>query len=185
MNIKHDAKLLHIGLYVVIAILAYLLIKIAIIDPREIRAEERYNQRESRLRMTNLKEAQILYQKRHGKYTDNLDSLITFIKTDRYVDSVMNAYDSLTRRPSNPFRPLSSGQFFPDSLYSTPRSGQNYIVQIDTTTTIDTVVNQRGNLLRVDTSVVIGVRYYIEDPDGYGTIGSIDSDNLKNTASWE
>jgi hypothetical protein len=50
---------------------------------------------------------------------------------------------------------------------------------------IDTVVNQRGRILRVDSTVTIGNLYYIEDPDGYGTIGSIDNDALKNTASWE
>ena len=60
-----------------------------------------------------------------------------------------------------------------------------YILQIDTSIVIDTVVNRRGKITRVDTTISLGSRYYVEDPDGYGTIGSLDNDALKNTASWE
>ena len=101
------------------------------------------------------------------------------------IDSVMAAVDSVSKKSSNPFISLSNGEFAPDSLYKTPKSQQRYIVEIDTSLSVDTVVNRTGKILRVDSTIVIGGRYYIEDPDGYGTVGSLDNDALKNTASWE
>jgi hypothetical protein len=89
-------------------------------------------------------------------------------------------------KPANPFKSLLHGEFTADSLYRSPKSQSPFIVQIDTSVQSDTVVAARtGKVLRVDTKTVIGKRYLIEDPDGYGTIGSIDNDALKNTASWE
>src|SRR5690606_23310686 len=109
MNSKQDAWYIHAALYAIIAILIYVLIKVAVLDPNEIVAQEKYNKQESRLRMKNLKEAEILWYNKHGKFTANLDSLIEFIKNDPYVDSVRNAFDSLSRRPADPFVKLSSG----------------------------------------------------------------------------
>lgn len=182
---KSEPWYIHAGLYAIIAILVVVLIKVAIIDPKEIVQAEKFNRKESRLRMDNLKEGEILYQKNHGNFTANLDTLINFIKYDPTVDSIMTAIDSITKRPANPFVPLSHGEFTPDSLFKTPKSQQRYIVEIDTTLTIDTVVNRSGKMMRIDSTTVIGSRYYIEDPDGYGTIGSVENDALKNTASWE
>lgn len=182
---NEDPWYLHTGLYFIIAVLTVLLIKVAVIDPKEEIDAERYYKTEARLRMANLKEAQILYNKKFKTYTNSVDKLIEFIKTDRFVDSVVNAFDSTTMKPANPFKPLSNGVFTPDSLYKTPKSHKPFIVQIDTSITRDTVINQRGKVLRVDTKKLIGTKYYIEDPDGYGTIGSIDNEALKNTASWE
>lgn len=182
---NEDPWYLHAGLYFIIAVLTVLLIKVAVIDPKEEIDAERYYKTEARLRMANLKEAQILYNKKFKTYTNSVDKLIEFIKTDRFVDSVVNAFDSTTMKPANPFKPLSNGVFTPDSLYKTPKSHKPFIVQIDTSITRDTVINQRGKVLRVDTKKLIGTKYYIEDPDGYGTIGSIDNEALKNTASWE
>ena len=135
---NEDPWYIHAGLYFIVAILTFLLIKVAVIDPSAEVEAEKYYKVETRLRMANLKEAQILFQKKNGAFTASLDKLIDFIKNDRFVDSVVNA-----------------------------------------------VVNPAGKLLRVDTKTVIGTKYYIEDPNGYGTIGSIDNDALKNTASWE
>ena len=182
---NEDPWYLHAGLYFIIAVLTVLLIKVAVIDPKKEIDAERYYKTEARLRMANLKEAQILYNKKFKTYTNSVDKLIEFIKTDRFVDSVVNAFDSTTMKPANPFKPLSNGVFTPDSLYKTPKSHKPFIVQIDTSITQDTVINQRGKVLRVDTKKLIGTKYYIEDPDGYGTIGSIDNEALKNTASWE
>ncbi len=182
---KSEPWYIHAGLYTVIVILVLVLIKVAIIDPKEIVTEEKYNRKESRLRMSNLKEAEILYERKHGRFSGNLDSLINFVKNDPMVDSIMTAIDSMTKRPANPFKPLSSGEFVADSLYKSPKTHQRYIVQIDTSLSVDTVVNQRGKVLRVDSVMTIGNLYYIEDPDGYGTIGSLDNEALKNTASWE
>jgi hypothetical protein len=180
-----DPLYLHIILYVIIAILTIILIKVAIIDPKEVVAVEKFNRKESRLRMDNIKEAQILWQKKNGNFTENLSDLIVFIKDDPFVDSVVNAFDSLTMKSANPFNALSHGEFTPESLMYSPRSHSMYILQIDTSISIDTTVNRRGKVIRVDTTVVLGTRYYLEDPDGYGTIGDIYNDALKNTASWE
>jgi hypothetical protein len=172
-------------MYVIIVVLIALLVKVAILDPKEIVQEEKFYRRESRLRMDNLKEAQILWYNKHNRFTDNLDSLVDFVKNDPYVDSVVNAFDSISRRPANPFKSLYYGEFIPDSLYTTPKSYQRYIVKIDTSMDVDTIVNREGKVLRLDSNVVIGSMYYIEDPDGYGSIGSLDNEALKNTASWE
>jgi hypothetical protein len=176
---------IHAALYAVIVILAVVLIKVAILDPKEIVEQEKHYRTESRLRMKNIKEAEILWQEKYGKFTNNLDSLIYFIKNDPMVDSVVNAIDSVTKKPANPFIPLAQGEFIADSLFRTPKSQQPYLVQIDTTTNVDTVVNRQGKLLRIDSTLVIGSLYYIEDPDGYGSVGSLDNQALKNTVSWE
>lgn len=180
-----DPWYIHAALYLVIAILSVLLIKIAIIDPKNAVEQERFWRTESRLRMNNIKAAEILYQSKFGNYTDDLQKLITFIKTDNFVDSVMNAFDSLTMKPANPFKPLSNGEFTPESLMHSPRSFQEYILQIDTSLTIDTTINRRGVVIKIDSTLVLGTRYYLEDPDGYGTVGDLNSDALKNTSSWE
>ena len=182
---KSEPWYFHAALYAVIVILIAILIKVAIIDPKDVIESEKYFKNEARLRMKNLKEAEILYQKKYNRFSGNLDTLINFIKTDNMVDSVINGYDSLSRRSTNPFVKLSDGEFTPDSLFRTPKSQQQFKLQIDNTVTADTVVNRRGRIVRVDTTIVSGTKYYLEDPDGYGTIGSLDNDALKNTASWE
>jgi len=180
-----DPWYVHAALYVVIAILSVLLIKIAIIDPKNAVEQDRFWRTESRLRMNNIKAAEILWQVKNGNYTDNLEQLITFIKTDNFVDSVMNAFDSLTMKPANPFKPLSNGEFSPESLLTSPRSFQDYVLQIDTSISIDTTINRRGKVVGIDTVIILGTRYYLEDPDGYGSVGDLNSDALKNTSSWE
>ncbi|MFO7526265.1 MAG: hypothetical protein R6W68_12510 [Ignavibacteriaceae bacterium] len=181
---NQDPWYVHAGLYAVVLILVIILIKVAIIDPREVVEKENYNRAETRLRMTNLKEAQILWEKKHGRYTDNLDSLINFIHSP-FADSIRNSFDSLTLRAGDPFVVLTHGEFTPESLFFSPKSGERFSITVDTTLSIDTVVTTRGRFLRVDTTLKIGTRYIIEDPNGYGTIGSIENEALKNTASWE
>ncbi len=182
---KSDPWYIHAILYAVILFLVFILVKVAIIDPTQIVETDKYNKKESRLRMKNLREAEILWEKKHGSFTANLDSLITFVKNDPFVDSVRNAFDSLSNKRADPFMTLSSGQFSPDSLYKSPKSGQKYIVQVDTTTSVDTIYTPSNKIKRVDTLKKVGTRYLIEDPDGYGAIGDIESDAKKNTASWE
>ena len=182
---KSDPWYTHAILYTVIVILAGLLIKVAIIDPKDEVAQEKYNKSESRLRMKNIKEAQILWEKKFGRFTGSLDSLVNFIKNDKMVQQVRSGFDSLSRRPTDPFVQLTHGEFTPDSLLRTPKSWQFYTLQIDTSEQVDTVVNRQGKVLRVEKYTVIGKRYFIEDPDGYGTVGSLNDDALKNTSSWE
>ncbi|MBZ0201093.1 MAG: hypothetical protein K8H86_14570, partial [Ignavibacteriaceae bacterium] len=173
------------GLYLVIAVLVYLLVRVAIIEPKEIVSLERYAKKESRLRMENIKEAQILFQKKNGHFTASMDSLVSFLKNSPFVDSVRNGFDSLSKRPTDPFHKLEGGAFVPDSLFKTPKSFKPYLVQIDTSVVTDTIYTPQGKVKRVETRTVIGSRYYVEDPDGYGTVGSVESDALKNSLSWE
>jgi hypothetical protein len=180
-----DPWYIHAALYLVIAILTILLIKVAIIDPNDAVEQDRFWRTESRLRMNNIKAGQILFQKKFGNYTDDLNKLVQFIREDKFVDSVKNAFDSLTMKPSNPFKPLSHGEFTPESLKLSPRTFQPYVLQIDTSISIDTTINRRGAVVKVDTNRVLGTKYFLEDPDGYGTVGDLTNDALKNTSSWE
>ena len=185
MSSKSEPWYIHTILYVIIVVLAYVLIKVAIIDPQAVMKKEKYWKEESRARMLNLREAQILWKENHDRFTDDLDSLINFVESDTAVTNLIGQTDTLTGRSKYPFKDLVSGQFNTDSLYYAPKSHGYYILQVDTTTEYDTVVNQRGNIVRVDTLINIGDRYLLEDPDGYGKIGDINSDALINTPSWE
>jgi hypothetical protein len=182
---KSEPWYVHAVLYVIIIALVYVLIQVAIIGPTEIIEKEKYFKTESRARMLNLREAQILWKNKNGSYTDNLDSLIAFIQKDTSVTNLKEKIDSLTGKSRYPFKPLAHGAFDPESLFWTPKSHSNYILQVDTTIELDTVVNRRGNIVRVDTITSIGNRYLLEDPDGYGKIGDLNSDALINTPSWE
>ena len=185
MNKRNEPWYVHAALIAVILVLTYLLIQVAIIEPTRVVKAEKYFTKESRLRMDNLRQAEILWEDRFNKYTDNLDSLIWFISNDSLVQRLKTEVDSLTGRSKNPFKPLSTGEFIPDSLYTAPKSHQPYIVKVDTSVSVDTVINRRGRIVSIDTTIVIGTRYVIKDPDGYGKIGDLYSDALKNTASWE
>lgn len=185
MSSKSEPWYIHTILYVIIAVLVYVLIRVAIIDPQEVIEKERYWRSESRARMLNLREAQILWKDRYGRFTDDLDSLINFVKNDTSIANLKGQIDTLTGRSKYPFDPLVSGPFDPDSLYYAPKSNSRYTLKVDTTTEYDTVVNRRGNIVRIDTLINIGNRYLLEDPDGFGKIGDINSDALINTPSWE
>lgn len=185
MSKRSEPWYIHAVLYVVIIVLAYLLVKVAIIDPNRVMEQERYFKAESRLRMSNIREIEKLYEEKHDQYTDDADTLLQFVKNDPFVDSVMAGYDTLTQRSTNPFKDLTHGAFTPESLFHAPKSGEPYIIAVDTTAEYDSVIDRRGRLVKVDTNITIGERYVIEDPDGYGTIGDLYSDAKQNTASWE
>jgi len=182
---KTDPWYLHAGLYVVIAVLVYFLVKVAVLDPQEIVALEKYNKTEARLRMKNLKEAELLFFKKNKKFTNDLDALINFLKTDSSIDSIKTAVDSITNKSSNPFLMLSDGKLTYDSLFLTPKSRQRFVLSIDSTKSADSVVTPSGKLLRIDTSYKIGTRFKIECPDGYGSIGDLENEALKTVVSWE
>lgn len=194
---KSDPWYVHAGLYAIIVGLVFLLIYVAIIEPNQVTAMEKYYKTESRARMNNLRQAQILWEDKHESYTDNIDSLIHFIKTDTGVANTVLGYDTITMRSTNPFGNLTETEpfindsgdtlfkFNPDSLRLTPKSHSRFIVKVDTTVDIDTVINRRGKIVKVDTITTIGQRYVIENPDSKDKIGDLFSDALKNTASWE
>jgi len=185
MNKRKEPWYIHAPLYLLIVVLSYILIQVAIIEPKEIVEKENYFKTESRLRMNNIKQAEILWQEKHQQFTDNLDSLVHFITTDTNIVKLYTQVDS-TGRIRNPFVALkSTGAFTPESLFYAPKSHRPYILQVDTSISYDSVVNRWGKLISIDTLTVIGKRYFLKDPDGYGKIGDLYNDALKNTASWE
>jgi hypothetical protein len=185
MNKKSEPWYIHAILYLVIVVLAYVLIRVAIIEPTEIVEAEKYYKSESRARMINIKAAEILWEKRFGSYTDNLDSLVHFVKKDSLVQNLVTGVDTMTGRSSNPFSDLTAGNFIADSILLSPKSFTRYHLYVDTTKTIDTVINRRGKITKIDSNIVIGTKYFLKCPDGYGTVGDSTDIALKNTASWE
>lgn len=171
---KSEPAYIHIILILIIIGLTYLLIQVAILEPQRIIEQEKYWKEESRLRMLNLKQLELLYKEKYGKYTDSFDSLFTLFKKDPNIQAKV---DSL-------FRPLKHGSFELDSLRWSPKSNQAYILQVDSTLRADSVFTKAGRFLRIDTTVVIGELYYIECPDGYGTIGDLTNPLKVNTTSW-
>ena len=51
--------------------------------------KEKYYKQESRLRMSNLRAAEKLWEAKYGRFTDNLNDLINFLKTDPSVKKAM------------------------------------------------------------------------------------------------
>jgi hypothetical protein len=102
-------------------------------------------------------------------------------------DSLNNTLDSLTKRPLNPFIPLSNGEFEPESLYTTPKLNQRFEVYTTYDIHYDTTEFRRGSQVRieVDTNVVVGDKYLIIDPAGYGTVGDTVNEALRHSVSWE
>ncbi len=185
---KSEPWYVHAVLYAVILVLAYILVQVAILEPQEVVARETYFKNESRARMSNLREAEILFQKKYGRYTSSIDSLITFLKTEKVVVDLITKPDSVTGKIKNPFKSLTLGEFKPnlaDSLSYSPKSYMAYKISIDSNEVADTVIDRSGKVVRVNKHVSKGNRYVIECPDNYGKIGDLFSDALKNTASWE
>lgn len=187
MNAKSEPWYIHAILYVIIFALAYVLIRVAIIEPTQVIERDNYIKNESRLRMSNLREAQILWQKRFGTFTDNLDKLIEFVQNDTGVAKLKTGYDSTRMKSTNPFKPLSEGSFIAESLYYYPGNHQRFLMSVDTSVAVDTIINRSGAIVKVDTTITMGSRYLIETPDtnSKDKIGDLFSDALKNTASWE
>ncbi len=124
-------------------------------EPYQIREREENNKKESRARLVNIRAAQLLYISDHGSYAPSIDSLVAFIKGKIASGTV----------PEDTFKPLVFSPFSPDSLLHTPGSWRPYSV------------------ISVDTTVI--KKYFAEDPDGYGSIGSLTDDSRVNKASWE
>lgn len=143
-----------IVLKIIIVVLVGVLIWV-IYEPYAYMEEEAGYKRESRLRMANIRQAQLLYMDGHRRYTGDLDSLIGFIKGDSTIAAQM---DSI-------FKPLSIGSFSPESLEYSPKSHRPYKLAVDDSSTVK--------------------KYLLEDPDGYGFIGSLTDDQKVNKASWE
>lgn len=124
-------------------------------EPYQIREQEERNKKESRARLVNIRAAQLMYITEHGKYAPSIDSLVIYVKSKIAAGTI----------PPDTFRPLTFSAFDPDSLLRTPGSQRPYY------------------LTSVDTTVI--KKYVVEDPDGYGAIGSLTDDSRVNKASWE
>ncbi len=124
-------------------------------EPYEIIRTEDRQRAESRLRMGNIRNAQMFYYSQYQTYQKDLDSLIYWIQSDSLV---------IAKRDSI-FTALTTGPFEPESLRYSPRSHQNYIIEVD------------------DTSATH--RYYVECPDNFGYVSSIDDLSQLHRASWE
>lgn len=200
---KVEPWYIHAALITVILILVYILIRVAIVDPGAHIAQEKYYTSESRLRMNNIRQAQILWEKEKDVFAPSIDSLVAYVKNDTNVHKMITGIDTITGRSSNPFVVLSNSPLkldslinLPeellaqiiqdsDSLLSSPKSGTPYILEVDTSVHYDTAITRYGKIKNIDTVVTIGTKFYLECPDGYGSIGSLTSDALKNTATWE
>jgi hypothetical protein len=141
---------LKIVIVLLIGVLVY-----TIWEPFDIIRTQDQLRTESRLRMSNIRNAQMFYFAQHQTYQRDLDSLIYWITTDSLV---IAKQDSL-------FKPLQTGEFIAESLKFSPQSHETYILEVDDTSTTH--------------------RYYLECPDGYGFVGSLTDVSQLHRASWE
>jgi len=146
----HGSIVLKFVIVILFGVLVYV-----VYQPFVIQQQEQLYQKESRLRMLNLRTAELQYISDFGVYASSPDSLVSFIK--RKIER-----GSLSEQN---FKPLSRTPFVPESLLHTPKSLRPY------------------KITAVDTTVI--KKYIIEDPDGYGSIGSLTDENRINKASWE
>ncbi len=153
MSLKQKPKgsiILKLVIVLLLALLVY-----TIWEPFNTVKQDEINQRESRARMSNIRNAQIFYFRQHQTYLRDLDTLIYWLRTDSLA--VLKS-DSL-------FRPLVKSAFSPELLKYSPRSQTEYKVLVDDSSTTQ--------------------RYLIECPDGYGSIGSLTDISLLHRATWE
>ncbi|MCI0705960.1 MAG: hypothetical protein L0Y80_00560 [Ignavibacteriae bacterium] len=152
MSVYHEAKGSPIYKGIIVALLALLVY--VVYEPYTIKAEEEAWRAESRARMLNIRAAQLQYINRFYRYNSSLDSLVTFIKDSLISTNPWQTY----------FVPLEGGEFSPESLLRSPKSGQPY------------------QFTAVDTTRI--KKYELICPDGYGSIGSLTDDGRVNKASW-
>ncbi len=141
---------LKIVIVLLIGVLVY-----TIWEPFEIIRTEEQNRTESRLRMANIRNAQMAYYAEYQTYQSDLDSLIRWIQTDSLV---------VAKRDSI-FKPLSAGVFIPESLKYSPASHTEYEIQVDDTSSTH--------------------RYVIRCPDEFGFVSDLDDVSQLHRASWE
>ena len=182
---KSDPWYIHGALITIIVVLSVVLYIVAVHEPSQIIELEKYYKNESRLRMKNLKEAQLVYFKKNKKFTRDIDELVNFLKTDPIIDSLKTAVDSMTQRPAWPFIKLTHGDITFDSLLFSPKTQEKFYLSIDSTKSLDTVWTTAGRMLRIDTTYKVGTRFKIEDPNNYGYIGDLENEALKTAVSWE
>ncbi len=117
---------IQIVLAIVIAGLAYYLY-LSITEPYEAIERQQELTRLTRERMTQIRTAQVEFEKRYDYFTSSLDTLVIFIK------------DSLTDRQRDS---LFGPGFIPDSLPFSPRTGKRFLLSVNDTLSVDVYLLQ-------------------------------------------
>lgn len=114
-----------VAIQIVLAIaiigLAYYLY-VSITEPYNVIERQEELTRQTRERMTQIRTAQVEFEKRYDYFTGSLDTLVIFLK------------DSLTEQQVDS---LYSASFVPDSLPFSPRTGNRFVLSINDTLSVD------------------------------------------------
>lgn len=138
-------------LVLAIAVLSYWLYH-SLTAPYEAVERERAATERTRRRMAFIRTEMVRYEAAHGRYPSSLDTLVLFVKQDSLAHT---DYDS-----------VPEGDFVPDSLPFSPRTGKPFILIVRDTEGVAT--------------------YLLKDPDSNDRIGTLTPDAMRiNTASWE
>lgn len=157
MDIQTRNNLISAVLIVIIIGLSYWLYR-SIHDPYEKVLQQKHMTQEVRTRMSNIRDVLIKYQNKHDHFPPNLDSLVTFLKTDSAMVAAA-ADTSLFDK--------TVGKYNPDSLIYLPIPP-----------------HQKFKYARNDT--IRPQLYLLVDPaDSTNRIGSLTTTTQLNAASWE
>lgn len=141
-------------LKVVIVLLAVVLYFI-ISSPWQAKVEADKIKLQSRVKMAQIRSAELVYVANKGNYSESLNELISFIKNDPYlstkIDSVFNLKEGT--------------EFNIETLNISPVTNTEYKYQVDNNSVIK--------------------KYYLECPGGSGSVGSMTDDDKVNKSSWE
>ena len=146
---------IRVGIQVVLAIviigLAYWLY-VSITEPWKVVERQEELTELTRERMDDVRAALIRYEERENRYPATLDSLQMWVRSD----SVMQLHSDS----------LFGGNFNPDSLIYSPRTGKMFEYAINDTARV--------------------MMYELKDPDSDDVIGTLEPDPTElNAASWE
>jgi type II secretory pathway pseudopilin PulG len=155
MDIDNRNKIIGLVLWVVIIGLAYVLFD-SIYTPYQKIVEQRQETEQVRDRMEAIRDALIQYQRDNETFPANLDSLVTYLKTD----SLMIARaDSLFGRPA--IVPYDVDRF----TYTIRESGSRFEYALN-----DTLRPQI---------------YLLSDPDTDDKVGSLERTTMLNASNWD
>lgn len=142
---------IQVVLGIIIVILSYVLYESITGPYADIQRQEQLTEL-TRQRMSNIRTALIQYDQANQTFPDSLEALAEYVREDSAIQANQDS--------------LFQGNFNPDSLIYSPRSGQMF----------EYAVNDTG---RVET-------YLLQDPDSDDQIGTLSGDVTQtNAASWE
>lgn len=154
MNIDTRNNILSAVLGIAILVLSYFLYD-AIVTPYEAVQQRKEVTNQVRTRMLKVRDALIQYELKTDKFPSELDTLITYLKTDSLIAA----------RGDSMFKSYFESRYLPDSLIYSPRTGNRFTYVL-----VDTI---RPNI------------YMLSDPDSKDRIGDTTRTTLLNAASWE